>query len=470
MKKTLLFALITFFLQNVNAQVFDVATIQNNGDPNKLINLVIMGDGYTAAEQSVFITKATELSNYLFLQPPWSNYKNYFNVYAIEVISNESGAKHANSALDCPISGPSVVPISNPDNYFGSSFDQYGIHRLIVPTNFTNIANVLAANFPNYDQVIILANTPYYGGSGGAFSTLSTNTQSNEIGAHELGHSFGGLADEYYAGDGYFAEKPNMTAQTDLTLIKWKNWLNINQVGAYSYCCGGNSNLWRKPVNGTCKMEYLDNQYCSICKEGIIERIHTLTNPILSYIPAESTLNSTSATIDFALTELIKPIPNSLNIKWELDGTMINPNSETVQVNQTSLSIGTHTLTATVTDNGTLINITNHETIHFNTVTWTINRSSLGLTWQIKEASTELTIFPNPSSDFVNVHVDLQEPSDLAIDLVSMEGRTIQSIPTKEFSAGENNTLIPVSELSRGNYIIKLKINGVNYSKIFVKE
>lgn len=453
----------------LHAQVFEVETIQYKGDPDKFINLVIMGDGYTAAQQTIFIAKATELSNYLFAQSPWSNYKNYFNVYAIKVISAESGAKHPNSLAECASVNP-FVPTSNPNNYFGSSFDQYGVHRLIVPTNFNNIANVLAANFPNYDQAIILANTPYYGGSGGEFSTLSTNSQANEIGAHEMGHSFAGLADEYYAGDVYFAEKPNMTSQTNPTLIKWKNWLNINQIGTYTYCCGGNSSLWRKPANGTCKMEYLNNQYCSVCKEGIIERIHALTNPIISYLPIESTVNTTNPTIDFTLTEIIKPIPNTLNIKWELDGIIINPNSESVQINQTVLSIGAHILTATVTDNATLINITNHETTHFNTVTWTINRSALGVNWQTKEATVGLTIFPNPSNEFVNLHIALEESADVAIDLVSMDGRIIRSMASKRFAAGENNSLISVSELSRGSYMITLKINGVNYSKILVKE
>jgi IgA Peptidase M64/Secretion system C-terminal sorting domain len=468
-KRYLLPLFLLLFYTTFHAQVFDVETIQYKGDPNKFINIVILGDGYTASEQNTFIAKATELSDYLFSQSPWSNYKDYFNVYAVKVISLESGAKHPNSLAECATVDP-FVPTSNPNNYFGSSFDRYNVHRLIVPTNTAAIASVLAANLPNYDQVIILANTPYYGGSGGTYSTLSTNIQSNEIGAHELGHSFASLADEYYAGDIYFAEKPNMTNQTDPALIKWKNWLNVNQIGVFSYCCGGNSSLWRKPATGTCKMEYLNNEYCSVCKEGIIEKIHVLTNPIVSYTPETSTINSTSQLIDFSFTELMKPIPNTLTIKWELDGTTINPNSESVQINQTTLSIGTHILTATVTDNASLINITNHATTHFDSVTWSINRGALGVNWQTKETSIGLSLFPNPTTNFVTVHLELAESSFVSIDLVSMEGRIIQSIPAKEFSAGENNSILSTENLSQENYIIALKINGVNYSKTLIKE
>lgn len=469
MKSYLLPFFIFFFYTSINSQVFEVETIKYNGDPNKFINLVILGDGYTSFQQSIFITKATELSNYLFAQSPWSNYKNYFNVYAIKVISAQSGAKHPNNLAECATVSP-VVPASNPNNYFGSSFDQYGVHRLIVPTNIPNIASVLSTNFPNYDQVVILVNSPYYGGSGGVYSTLSTNSESNEIGAHEMGHSFAGLADEYYAGDIYFAEKPNMTIQTNPLLIKWRNWINTNQIGVYSYCCGGNSSLWRKPANGTCKMEYLNSQYCSVCKEGIIEKIHVLTNPIVSYTPTTTTVNSTNPQINFSFTELMKPVPNTLNIKWVLDGNVINPNSESVQINQTTLSIGVHTLTATVTDNASLINITNHATFHFDTITWTINRGTLGVNWETKEASIGLSLYPNPANNFINVDVELEESATVTIDLISMEGRVIQSLPTKEFSVGENNSTISTENLSQGNYIVSLKINGVNYTKTFIKE
>ncbi|WP_309642148.1 M64 family metallopeptidase [Flavobacterium sp.] len=279
------YTLLLFFMlgwQIINAQVFDVATIQSSGDPNKFINLVIMGDGYTDTEQDAFLDTASNISNYLFSISPWSQYKNYFNVYAIKVISPESGVKHANTASDC--SGY-FTAISNPTNYFGTRYDGYGIHRLTIVTNTTRITNVLAANFPNYDQVFIVGNSPEYGGSGGAYAVFSANAASNEIAAHEIGHSFAGLADEYYAGDQYFAEKINMTQQSDPLLIKWKNWVGTNGIGIQNYCCGGNSNLWFKPTSNSCKMEQLNLPYCSVCKEGIIEKIHSLVNPIVSYTP-----------------------------------------------------------------------------------------------------------------------------------------------------------------------------------------
>jgi IgA Peptidase M64 len=232
--KTIYFFLIQLILVNVaNSQIFVVENIQYKGDASKFINIVIVGDGFDATEQVKFTTKAKELSDYLFTQSPWSNYKDFFNVYGIKVISNQSGIKHPNNLTDCVSSG---APTSNPDCYFGSSFDSSGIHRLVVPKNTTAIDNVLATNFPNYDQVIVLANSDYYGGSGGFYCTATINTSSSEILAHELGHSFARLGDEYYAGDSYFAEKPNMTKESNVGLIKWKNWLSTTPIGVFNYC------------------------------------------------------------------------------------------------------------------------------------------------------------------------------------------------------------------------------------------
>src|SRR5687767_4126792 len=102
MKKIILLILIQLIaLNNVNSQILQVDTLQYKGDINVYINLVIMGDGYTIAEQNDFISDATDLSNYLFTQSPWLNYLNYFNVFAIRVISAQSGTTHPNTASDC---------------------------------------------------------------------------------------------------------------------------------------------------------------------------------------------------------------------------------------------------------------------------------------------------------------------------------------------------------------------------------
>lgn len=455
-------------LNSTNAQTFQVDTLQYKGDANKYINLVIMGDGYTSTEQSVFVTDAMNLSNYFLGQTPWSNYVNYFNVFAIEVISAQSGAKHPNTASDCSSANP-LVPVSNPNTYFGSTFDYYGIHRLVVPINTSNIFNALAANFPNYDQILIVVNSPYYGGSGGTFATSTVATSSNEIISHELAHSFANLSDEYYVGDSYAYESPNMTQETNPTLVKWKNWYGYNGIGIYQHCCGGNSALWYKP-HSNCKMQYLGPPFCSVCSQTIIESIHSLVNPIVSYTPTSTTISLPDQFLNFKLTEIMKPVPNTLKIKWELDGTIILNNIDSVQIDQNTLTNGTHLLVASVTDTTSMLRVDNHSILHISTVTWTINKTTEGIKFTTDDNLYSCSIFPNPSSNLLNISIDLNKKNNVSIDLVSIDGKTVQNITNKTLDAGIHLETINIENIAKGNYNIIFKIGNYIYTETFIKQ
>lgn len=159
----------------VFSQVFPVDTIQYKGDPAKRINLVILGDGFQANELQAFDQAAQNFSTALFQERPFAEYVNYFNVFSIRVPSVESGADHPANATD--VTEP-VFPMADVNTAFGASFDAYGIHRLLVPFDVNLINTVLATNFPNYDQVVVLVNSPEYGGNGGlgSMESVFTNT------------------------------------------------------------------------------------------------------------------------------------------------------------------------------------------------------------------------------------------------------------------------------------------------------
>ncbi|MDQ0592596.1 hypothetical protein QFZ37_000965 [Chryseobacterium ginsenosidimutans] len=146
------------------AQVFETVPVLQNGANDKRINIAVLGDGFTAAQQSSFVTSAQSTVNYLFTKSPYTEYKNYFNAYAIKVLSPESGVKHPGTATD--VTEP-VFPVANPNNYFNSSFDN-GVHRCYYG-NTTKVTQVLAANLPDFDIAYILGNTPEYGGCGGTY-------------------------------------------------------------------------------------------------------------------------------------------------------------------------------------------------------------------------------------------------------------------------------------------------------------
>jgi len=68
-----------------------VVPIQVTGPAESRFNLVVMGDGYTAAELPKFREQVDKHLNILWSIEPFKSYRNYFNVYAVEIASPESG-------------------------------------------------------------------------------------------------------------------------------------------------------------------------------------------------------------------------------------------------------------------------------------------------------------------------------------------------------------------------------------------
>lgn len=78
--------------QPMAAPAFTVQPLVNSGrSDNQSIVITIMGDGFTSTQQATFISAATNAANYLIEQYPMSLFKDYFNIYAIEVVSAQSG-------------------------------------------------------------------------------------------------------------------------------------------------------------------------------------------------------------------------------------------------------------------------------------------------------------------------------------------------------------------------------------------
>lgn len=466
-KVAFLWTLQLMLLLNAKAQVFDVDTLQYKGDADRFINFVVMGDGYTATQQEKFILDATAMMNHLFMQPPLSNYVNYFNVFAIKVISADSGAVHPGTASDCSAASPQV-PVANPNTYFQCSFDN-GVHRAIYPTNISGVANVLAANIPNYDQVFLIANTPYYGGAGGTYATTTAHTSSPEINAHELGHSFAYLADEYYAGDEYAEERANMTQTTDSNAIAWTNWLGENSIGIYAHCCGGQSASWYRPHNN-CKMRNLGKPFCSVCSEAIVETIHYLVSPILEYHPVALSLTSSDSLIDFKLTTLMLPEPNTLHITWKLDGIIVSTNVDSIQLNSDSLAVGTHSLTAIVEDTSALLRVNYHSEIHFSEVTWTIHKAFSGIHLTSEESKLYFSLYPNPAEDVLHVSIESTKNQNGTISIATVEGKLLLQEEAIAFRNGKYEKEFLVGDLPAGVYHMVFRAGETVHTETFLRK
>jgi len=444
-------------------QIFPKDSLLYNGTRNQMINIVIMPDGYTSAGLSKFKTDATAFMNYFFSQSPFSGYKNYFNVYTVNVPSKQSGVKHPHTASDCG----SDVTVTNPDIYFKSTMDYAGIHRLIV-ADFGIVNTTLNNNFPQWDVVLIMVNSTKYGGSGGTFSVTSTDPSAALVAVHEIGHSFGNLRDEYYPGASYMIEQANTTKETNSTLVRWKNWLGINSTGIYQF---SEDRTWHRP-HESCKMRFIDSPFCSYCNELIIEKIHSVTNAIYSYTPKPTSLTVTDEKIPFAITTL-QPVPNTLKITWMLNGSNYANHTDSLTLDSKALSKGINTLVATVADTTAAVKTSARATTHLYSLQWTVNKLITHISINTLKYKTKISAFPNPFHDHITISYSLEKTSNIRVDMLSINGSLIQNLVNqKKSSAGDYTQTANISSqnLPAGVYLIRYMIDNYSYTEQVIKE
>ena len=405
-------------------QDFPIDTIQYAGP--EAINFVLLGDGYTASEQKKFTAAAKNLYNALFKKSPMNKYRSWFNLYSIGVVSNESGISHPgvlkNGVYVCPEG--SSMPIKNVDTYFGVHFDTYNIHRLPCPDNSTKIYNLLSALMPDFQMVGILCNTSEYGGAGGGFLTCTTHSSASEIFVHEFGHTFAYLADEYYAGDNYLGEYLNQTTNKSKNTIKWKHWWGLSGVGAYPIGGSTKGNSYYKPVNGTCEMEFLNKQFCPVCREAIIEELHTRVKVIAEYEPTEKIVTMDDEEIKFAITRYYKGTGNKVSFEWSLDNkVMEGEEADTLLLKYTAFSTPTinHTVKVKAHEVNTLVKNPQHASRHTSTITW---RLKLG----DEVVGVESFSYDDLSVTSVAGGLQLKSEKPHALSIYNMQGHKVAQV------------------------------------------
>jgi len=203
----------------------EVWPLFENGPPSQKVDLLVIGEGYTAAEIPKFHADATRLVNALFAEEPFRSRKSEFNVWGLDLPSAESGVSR-------PRAGQfRRTPLSAEYNIFDSE-------RYVL--TYDNRALRDAASAAPYEFLEILVNEEQYGG-GGIFNfqaTAAADTGFAEyVFIHEFGHHFAGLADEYYTSDvayetgaTYHPEpwEPNATALHDPANLKWGDLVGVD--------------------------------------------------------------------------------------------------------------------------------------------------------------------------------------------------------------------------------------------------
>jgi hypothetical protein len=188
-----------------------------SGAPSGKVDLVILGDGYTAREAEKFAADARRLTDALFTYSPFRERAGDFNVWGINPPAVESGVNR-------PSNGTFRYSPS------GTTYDAFRAERYILA--FDNLGMRRILQHTPYEFIVILGNSNIYGGGGiyGLYSTVAADSEWSEyLLVHEFGHHFAALADEYYTSDAVYEPstdrpepwEPNVTALHDPVKLKW---------------------------------------------------------------------------------------------------------------------------------------------------------------------------------------------------------------------------------------------------------
>jgi len=350
-----------------------VETIVNNGDPSNRVDVVILGDGYTAAEMSKYQSDIRQFVARVFEQEPFKEYQRFFNVHRIDVASAESGSDH-----------PENGTFRN--TAFDSTYNCAAILRLICANN-TKVRNAVNNSLApaQTDLVILIVNDTTYGGSGGSIAIASIDPSAVEIILHEAGHTFGLLADEYTSSppecfNTFEPSEANVTRETARASIKWNAWIDASTtlpttsplsglVGLYQgarYCTSG---LYRPTFNS--KMYSLGRPFEQVNSQQLVRRIYDRVSPVDSFAPSSRSLSLTTAQSQTFSVSTPAPLTHALSVSWTVDGQPAG-DSSSVTVNAGALGAGTHTVAATVRDQTTLVR-TDPEQLLTESVAWVVD-------------------------------------------------------------------------------------------------
>jgi hypothetical protein len=362
------------------------------GSPSNRVDLLIMGDGYTAAQTATFTADANALIGAFFAVTPYNEYANFVNTSTLFTASTQSGADHPPYLAGCSGDNPAccsdAAAMSDPlaGTYVNTAFDarycSHMTHRLLVVDNSKVLT--AAAAVPNWDVIFVIVNDATYGGSGGAVSVSSTNVLSHDVIRHEYGHTFTGLADEYdsaYPGYPSCSDitgpscEANVTDVTARMQIKWVPWISPSTVvptpenagfgtvvGLFQGARYQPTTMYR-PKDVNCLMRALGQPFCEICAQAYVLALYNggwgvpasgidLIEPGME-TPVPGTHQISGSTM--LTVGLLQPMGGPpLNVVWTVNGT--------VQAGQTNASfiftppsVGTYQVAVTVTDQTWLV-------------------------------------------------------------------------------------------------------------------
>lgn len=356
--------------ESIFSEVDSVTTIIDNGDSDNRVDIVIIGDGYTAGELDKYEQDVAKVMGDYFSVEPYNSYQNFFNVHRVNLVSNESGIDHPEKGVER-------------DTVLNGTYNCASIQRLIC-VDTAKAFNIVKSELDEsaHDIVLVIVNDNEYGGSGGALAVISTHASSVDLALHEIGHSFGHLADEYEGNDELcsLAEPSELNVSTVLnsSTVKWNHWIDVDtdlptdesfgsQPGLYEgakYCSKG---MYR-PTNNS-MMRSLGRTFDRVNEEILVKRIYDFVEPLDSVSPAQQVVEVIGSQIFSVILPEMQE--NTIDTDWYLNDKKV-ATTASFNLSAASLSSGNNTLRLEVVDNTSKVRKDDNERLN-KRVSWTLS-------------------------------------------------------------------------------------------------
>ena len=250
-------------IRQLNPQTPEHRYLLKSGAPEEKIDVAIVAEGYTAEEMDMFYADAQAAMEAILNHEPFGQYKDRFNFMAVALESQDSG-------VSVPGEGEWK------DTALKAHFNTFYMDRYLTTLRLKNMHDKLCG--VPYEHIVILTNTDTYGG-GGIYNSYTLTTAHHPafkpVVVHEFGHSFAGLADEYYYDDQYVEYyypgtepwEQNITTLADFE-SKWKDMLDAGEAELLEGAGYQSKGVYRPAKDCRMHTNRAEN-FCPVCQRAL---------------------------------------------------------------------------------------------------------------------------------------------------------------------------------------------------------